>query len=85
MAEELRWAGVALRTGVVARKDGNGLVLEPSGERLDVQRVFAVPRIVGPAIDGLPFDDAGFIVAHDEARVEGCRRTWAAGDGVVSR
>ena len=84
VAEELRWAGVALRTGVVARKDADGLVLEPSGERLDVQRVFAVPRIVGPAIDGIPFDDEGFIVADDEARVEGCRRTWAAGDGVVS-
>ena len=84
VAEELRWAGVALHTGVVARKDGDGLVLEPSGERLDVQRVFSVPRIVGPAIDGIPFDDEGFIVADDEARVEGCRRTWAAGDGVVS-
>ena len=54
VAEELRWAGVALHTGVVARKDGDGLVLEPSGERLDVQRVFSVPRIVGPAIDGSP-------------------------------
>ena len=59
-------------------------MLEPSGERLDVQRVFAVPRLVGPAIDGVPFDDEGFIVADDEARVEGCERTWAAGDGVVS-
>jgi sulfide:quinone oxidoreductase len=84
VAEELRWAGIDLRTGVVARKDGDGLVLEPSGERLDVQRVFAVPRIVGPAIDGLPFDDEGFIVADDAALVDGCRRTWAAGDGVVS-
>jgi sulfide:quinone oxidoreductase len=84
VAEELRWAGVGLRTGVVARKDGEGLVLEPSGERLDVQRAFAVPRIVGPAIEGLPLDDEGFIIADDEARVDGCQRTWAAGDGVVS-
>jgi sulfide:quinone oxidoreductase len=84
LAGELTWAGIDVRTGVVARKEGDGLVLEPSGERLDVQRVFAVPRIVGPAIDGLPLDDEGFIVADDEARVEGCERTWAAGDGVVS-
>ena len=69
VADELHWAGIALRTGVVARKEGDGLVLEPSGERLDVQRVFAVPRIVGPAIDGLPLDDEGFIVADDEAQV----------------
>jgi sulfide:quinone oxidoreductase len=84
LAGELRWAGVDVRTGVVARKEGDGLVLEPSGERLDVQRVFAVPRLVGPAIDGLALDDEGFIVADDEARVEGAERTWAAGDGVVS-
>ena len=54
LAGELRWAGVDVRTGVVARKEGDGLVLEPTGERLDVQRVFAVPRLVGPAIDGTP-------------------------------
>ena len=84
VAAELRWAGIELVPGVVARKDGDELVLEPSGERIDVQRVFAVPRIVGPATDGVPIDDEGFIVADDAARVEGCERTWAAGDGVVS-
>jgi sulfide:quinone oxidoreductase len=84
VADELRWAGIDLRTGAVARKDGGALVLEPSGERLDIQRVFAVPRLVGPGIEGLPADEEGFIVADDAARVEGCRRTWAAGDGVVS-
>jgi sulfide:quinone oxidoreductase len=84
VAEELRWAGIEVRAGAVARKEGDGLVLEPTGERLDVQRVFAVPRIVGPAIEGVPFDEEGFIVADDTAKVEGCERTWAAGDGVVS-
>jgi sulfide:quinone oxidoreductase len=84
VAEELRWAGIDLRTGAVARKDGDALVLEPSGERLEIQRVFAVPRLVGPAIDGVPADDEGFILADDAARVEGCTRTWAAGDGVAS-
>jgi len=84
VGDELRSAGIALRTGVVARMERGELVLEPGGERLAVQRAFAVPRIVGPAIEGLPSDDEGFIVADDEARVEGCERTWAAGDGVVS-
>ena len=84
VAAELRWAGIELATGAVARRDGDELVLEPSGERIDVQRVFAVPRIVGPATEGVPIDDEGFIVADDEARVEGCERTWAAGDSVVS-
>jgi sulfide:quinone oxidoreductase len=84
VADELLSAGVRLKTGVVARKEGDDLVLEPTGERLTAQRIFAVPRIVGPAIEGLPSDDEGFIVADDDARVEGCERTWAAGDGVVS-
>ena len=84
VAEELRWAGVDVRTGAVAQSVSGGLRLEPTGERLDVQRVFAVPRILGPAIDGVPADDEGFIRAGDDALVEGHERTWAAGDGVVS-
>jgi sulfide:quinone oxidoreductase len=84
VAEELQSAGVELKTGVVARRGDDGLVLEPGGERLDAQRVLAVPRIVGPRIDGLAVDEDGFIRADDDGLVEGCERTWAAGDGVVS-
>jgi sulfide:quinone oxidoreductase len=84
LAEELRWAGVDVITGAVARADGGGLVLEPSGERLDVQRVFAVPRIVGPALEGLACDEEGFILTGDDGRVQGAERTWAAGDGIAS-
>ena len=84
LGEELRWAGVDVITGAVARAEGGGLVLEPSGERLDVERVFAVPRIVGPALDGLACDDEGFILTGDDGRVQGAERTWAAGDGIAS-
>jgi sulfide:quinone oxidoreductase len=84
VAEELEAAGVALRTGVVARAEAGGLVLEPGGERLDVQRVFAVPRVVGPVIEGLPMDEEGFVLAADDGLVDGCERTWAAGDGIAS-
>ncbi len=84
VSEELKWAGIKLKTGAVARREGSTVVLEPTGERLDVQRLFAVPRVVGPALDGVPTDDEGFIIAGDDARVEGAERVWAAGDGVVS-
>jgi sulfide:quinone oxidoreductase len=84
VAEELAAAGVALKTSAVARREGGALVLVPADERLEVQRVFAVPRLVGPAIEGLPADDEGFIVAGEDGRVEGAERTWAAGDAVVS-
>jgi sulfide:quinone oxidoreductase len=84
VAEELAAAGVTLETGAVARVAPGGLVLEPEGREVAVERVVAVPRILGPALGGLPLDDEGFIRAGDDARVEGCTRTWAAGDGVVS-
>jgi sulfide:quinone oxidoreductase len=84
VADELKRAGVELRTGVVARASQGGLVLEPGGERLQVERVYAVPRIVGPALEGLPHDEEDFILAADDALVQGATRTWAAGDGIQS-
>jgi sulfide:quinone oxidoreductase len=84
IAEELEAAGVRLRTGVVGGLDGKQLVLHPGREGLDVQRVYSVPRLLGPAIEGLPCDEEGFIRVDDEGRVLGAQRTWAAGDGIVS-
>jgi sulfide:quinone oxidoreductase len=84
LREELSWAGVDVVTGAVARGGAAGLVLEPSGDVLDVQRVFAVPRIVGPALEGLACDEEGFILTGDDGRVQGAERTWAAGDGIAS-
>jgi sulfide:quinone oxidoreductase len=84
VADELHSAGIELKTGVVGQVERGGLMLEPGGERVEAQRVFAVPRVLGPAIEGLPADDEGFIMADDTAAVEGCERTWAACDGVVS-
>ena len=79
VGEELEAAGVIVRTGVVARLESGGLVLEPGGETLPAQRVFAVPRLLGPALDGLPADDEGFIATGDDALVTGCERTWPRG------
>ncbi|MET0687188.1 MAG: FAD-dependent oxidoreductase [Solirubrobacteraceae bacterium] len=84
VAEELGRAGIALRTGVLATVEDGTLVLEPGGERIEGARIYSVPRLLGPAITGLPVDDEGFVLTDDDARVEGCTRTWAAGDGVRS-
>jgi sulfide:quinone oxidoreductase len=84
VSDELAAAGVRLETRAVAQVAPDGLRLEPSGRSLAVERVVAVPRVLGPAIAGLPVDDEHFIRAGDDALVEGCTRTWAAGDGVVS-
>jgi sulfide:quinone oxidoreductase len=84
VSDELRTAGIGLRTGVVGIVEPGGLRLEPGGEHLELQRVVAVPRVVGPGVEGLPADEDGFVRAGEDARVVGCERTWAAGDGVVS-
>ncbi|MDA0179169.1 FAD-dependent oxidoreductase [Solirubrobacter phytolaccae] len=85
VAEELERAGVQLITGAVAtRAEGGGLTLQPSGDRLDVQRVVAIPRLIGPAIEGLAADDEGFLLTGEDGRVQGTERVWAAGDGIDS-
>jgi sulfide:quinone oxidoreductase len=82
--DELERAGVGLETGAVGHVEHGELVLEPAGKRLQVERVFAMPRLLGPGFAGVPADEDGFIVVGDDGRVEGCARTWAAGDGIVS-
>jgi sulfide:quinone oxidoreductase len=84
LAEELDRAGVHLRTGVVGVMREKQLRLQPGDELLDAQRAYAVPRILGLAIGGLPCDHDGFIEVDDLGKVLGCDRTWAAGDGAVS-
>jgi sulfide:quinone oxidoreductase len=84
LCEELAAGGVELVTGAVARREGNDLVLEPDGRRLAVERVFAIPRLVGPAIAGLEADDDGFLLTGDDGLARGAQRTWAAGDGIAS-
>ncbi len=84
VTEELESAGIRLIAGAVAQLDGKAIVLEPGGERLDAQRIYTVPRLLGPAIAGLEADDEGFIRVDDAGRAAGCERTWAAGDGVTS-
>jgi sulfide:quinone oxidoreductase len=74
VAEELGWAGVELKTGMVVQR----------AEELDYERVFAVPRIVGPGIRGLPMDEEGFVLTDDNGLIRGCERAWAAGDGIAS-
>ena len=67
----LRDNGVALVTGADA----------DAGD-LGVERLVAVPRLEGRAIDGVPQDDHGFIAVDDHCAVRGLDGVYAAGDGV---
>ena len=61
--------------------DLGGLLLRPGDRTIGPSEVVALPVMEGPAIEGLPADEAGFIPIDDHARVKGVDDVYAAGDG----
>jgi sulfide:quinone oxidoreductase len=58
-----------------------GVIEIAPGERtLIVDRVVALPELQGPAIDGVPQDEDGFVPIDEHCKVRGLDRVWAAGD-----
>jgi sulfide:quinone oxidoreductase len=57
------------------------LVLHPSGEQLDAQRIVTLPVVTGRDVEGLPADSKGFLPIDRHARVGGLADVYAAGDG----
>ncbi|MDW5598302.1 FAD-dependent oxidoreductase [Conexibacter stalactiti] len=55
---------------------------DPEGP-LVVDRVVTLPRLSGPAIDGLPADEHGFIEVDDHMRVPGLPGVYAVGDATT--
>jgi sulfide:quinone oxidoreductase len=88
LGEELERAGVRLVAGTVAdprpAAGGTEVARPDGGEPIVAQRTVAIPRVLGPALEGLPSDDEGFVLVDDDGRVRGHERTWAAGDGIAS-
>jgi sulfide:quinone oxidoreductase len=74
--------GIGVRSGVraVAYEDGE-VQLKPETEGVAAGAVVALPQLEGPAIDGLPADEDGFIPIDEHARVQGTDGVYAAGDG----
>ena len=61
---------------------GRGYVLaDPGGRRIDVDRVVALPALVGRALEGVPADGGGFIPVDTHGRVPSLPGVYAAGDG----
>lgn len=78
----LEAAGVRVRCGVAPEVPRKGaVVLHPTGETIEAQRVVALPVVRGRRIPGLPADSAGFLPIDSFARVSGVRDVYAAGDG----
>ena len=56
------------------------LIVQPGEQHLRFDRVVALPRLVGPAITGLPPDADGFLAVTSRCEVTGTDRVYAAGD-----
>ena len=83
VSNELEKAGVAVVSadGVeTERGQATTLVLHPSGQRVEVGRVLALPALRGRSISGIPTDENGFIEVDEHCRVRGLDDVWAAGD-----
>ena len=77
--------GVELRTSstVEAIEDG-ALWIELEGA-IEIDAAIALPRLLGPAIDGLPHDRDGFIPVDSYAHVAGEEHVYVAGDACALR
>jgi sulfide:quinone oxidoreductase len=84
VAELLALAKIAFTGYTNARPDQDGhLQLLPDGDRLEADRVVALPTIEGINIGGIPGDELSFIPVDEYGRVRGLADVYAAGDGTT--
>jgi sulfide:quinone oxidoreductase len=57
--------------------------VKPSGRTLEIERAVSLPVLRGPAIRGVPADDAGFIPTDAFGAVSGLAGVYAAGDATT--
>ncbi len=72
--------GIRLRTLSRPRAHEGEQLLLAGGGRVRADRVIALPRLIGRALEGLPQDDLGYIPVDDHGRVAGAPDVYAAGD-----
>jgi sulfide:quinone oxidoreductase len=73
-------AGIHLIVGAQVESSSGGLIVHPGERRLQFDCVVAVPRLVGPAVPGLPANADGFLPITRRCEVSGIERVYAAGD-----
>ncbi len=56
------------------------VVINPHDQRLEVDRVIALPELYGPTVRGIPLGENGFIHVDPHCRVPDVERIYAAGD-----
>lgn len=83
VSDALREAGVAVVfANQVEIEPGRPevLVAHPSGKRVEVDRVVALPTLRGRPIRGVPVEEHGFVEIDEHCSVKGLRHVWAVGD-----
>jgi sulfide:quinone oxidoreductase len=80
LAARLAERDIAVVTGVHAAVPAAGVVELHAGARLAVDRVGTLALLDGPAVDGLPHDDDGFLLVDRYGRLRGIPDVYAAGD-----
>jgi sulfide:quinone oxidoreductase len=86
VAADLASAGIGFHGGAQADVEpGHAVtvVVHPGARRIGVDRVVALPRLVGRAPAGVPADDDGFVRVDAHCKVHGLEHAWAAGDGIA--
>jgi len=59
------------------------VVVHPGMRRIEVDRIVALPRLLGRAPSGVPADEDGFVHVDAHCKVTGLAHVWAAGDGIA--
>lgn len=73
-------AGVLVRAGAAVRAFRWGRLEIDGGDALPADRVVALPTLIGPAIEGLPADDDGFVVCDPDGRIADAPGVRVIGD-----
>jgi sulfide:quinone oxidoreductase len=81
VSELLQARGIALFAGSTVRDLEGGITMSPGARKLGPAEAIALPMMAGPAIDGLPADEKGFIPIDDRGRIKAVEDVYAAGDG----
>jgi len=71
--------GIRFVSGHAVRHEPGRLLLA-GGHSVEVDLAIALPRLAGPAIDGLPHDQDGFLPVDAHGRVDGTEHVFGAGD-----
>ncbi len=80
MAGLLVGSRIEVVTGAWVHSSGGRLTLHPEGREVALDRLVAVPKLMGPEIAGLPADADGFLPTGPDGGVSGVERVYAAGD-----